>query len=274
MAGRQRLMSRPVTTLVRMAATCIIVVGLSFGLVGPWGSGQARAESFVAGERVVVDTDFLNFRRGPGLTYYVIDVLRGGTALTVTTGPTAADGNRWYRVQTAEETDGWVAGAYLAPAGGGSGEFAIGQGSIVNTDALNCRSGAGLVAAVHHVLESGTRVLILDGPMPADGYAWYEIETQDGKLGWVAGEYLTSGSFVAGDAVRVIDGALNLRTGPSLSERILRVMADNDVLQIRDGPVEADGYTWYLVRNYAGEGWAAGEYLRYDPNGFPPEDGN
>jgi hypothetical protein len=35
----------------------------------------------------------------------------------------------------------------------------------------------------------------------------------------------------------------------------------------------ADGYTWYRVWNYAGEGWAAGEYLRLEPNGFPPEDG-
>ena len=69
------------------------------------------------------------------------------------------------------------------------------------------------------------------------------------------------------------DGALNLRAAPSLSAAVLRVMADNEALLVQGGPVEADGYTWYRVRNYAGEGWAAGEFLRLDPKGFPSEDG-
>ena len=50
-------------------------------------------------------------------------------------------------------------------------------------------------------------------------------------------------------------------------------MEDNEVLVVREGPVVADGYTWYRVWNYAGAGWAAGEFLRYEPKGFPPEEG-
>jgi hypothetical protein len=50
-------------------------------------------------------------------------------------------------------------------------------------------------------------------------------------------------------------------------------MADNEVLEVVGGPVAADGYTWYRVRNFAGEGWAAAEFLMFDPSGFPPEEG-
>jgi Bacterial SH3 domain len=71
----------------------------------------------------------------------------------------------------------------------------------------------------------------------------------------------------------VVDDSLNLRDNPGLSASVRRVMADNEVLLVRDGPVDADGYTWYRVWNYGGEGWAAGEFLRFDPNGFPPEEG-
>jgi len=166
-------------------------------------------------------------------------------------------------------------GAYLAPGGGaGNAEFAIGQAAVVDTDFLNCRTGVGLTAGIRYVLAGDTWLTILDGPMPADGYAWYEIEAADGRLGWVASEYLTTttGNFAVGDAVRVVDGALNLRAQPDLSADVLRVMADNEALLIQDGPVQADGYTWYRVRNYAGEGWAAGEFLRFDPNGFLPEE--
>ncbi len=38
---------------------------------------------------------------------------------------------------------------------------------------------------------TGSEVTILDGPTSADGYDWYQVETDDGP-GWVAGLYLTA----------------------------------------------------------------------------------
>jgi uncharacterized protein YgiM (DUF1202 family) len=321
-------------------------------------SGGVAAADFVAGDSVVVDTDALNLRAGAGLSYAVVDVLAWGTSLTVTDGPTEADGYGWYKVRVGDGTSGWVAGEFLsrvrystqyeagdvavvdtaalncrvgpgldyavdhvmaggsevvvldgpvgadgyhwyqlemangdvawaigeglAPAGeddnGGSQEPAFAKGSevVVATDALNLRIGAGLDKAVTDVLPGGTVLLVSNGPMAADGHAWYEVETRDGRLGWVAGAYLATasgGGFAVGDAVRVAGGALNLRAEPDLSATVLRVMADNEALLVRGGPVAADGYTWYRVWNYGGEGWAAGEYLRFDPNGFPAEEG-
>jgi hypothetical protein len=40
------------------------------------------------------------------------------------------------------------------------------------------------------VLETGSGATIVSGPASADGYTWYEVETDDGTTGWVAGEYL------------------------------------------------------------------------------------
>jgi hypothetical protein len=38
-------------------------------------------------------------------------------------------------------------------------------------------------------LEDGTRVAILDGPEAATGYWWWQVEVEDGTVGWVADYY-------------------------------------------------------------------------------------
>jgi uncharacterized protein YgiM (DUF1202 family) len=337
--------------LLRVA--CVVLVALATGLVGLGRTDGVRAASFAAGDTVVVDTDYLNLRSGADLASSVIAVLPGGFALTVTAGPTAADGHDWYGVRTGDGRTGWVAAEYLA-LGQSWGGFAVGDFALVDAAPLNCRTGPGvgydvsylmsigtgvqilagpevadgyhwykvrtdaevvgwaageglvpaysvpgprftagdqvvvdtdylnlrddigLATGVIDILPGGTALSVTNGPFLADGYAWYRVQTGSGRLGWVVGAYLAAAPplpLAVGDAVRVIDGALNLRAAPSLSAAVVRVMADNEALLIQGGPVEADGYTWYRVSNYAGEGWAAGEYLRLDPKGFPPEYG-
>jgi uncharacterized protein YraI len=39
------------------------------------------------------------------------------------------------------------------------------------------------------VLVGGEEGTVLDGPVEADGYNWFQVETAAGT-GWVAGEYL------------------------------------------------------------------------------------
>jgi N-acetylmuramoyl-L-alanine amidase len=234
---------------------------------------QAR---FAAGDRAVVDAPRLNCRSGPGLSAGVTYVMDGGTRVTILAGPTTADGYHWYKVRTDDGDVGWTIGEGLAPESGNQGaDFAKGAAVVVNTDALNLRIGAGLAKSIVAVLPDGTPLIVSNGPMAVDGYDWYEVETRDGQLGWVAGQYLAAASdgFAAGDAVRVTGGPLNLRAEPGLAATVLRVMAGDEVLLVLDDPVEADGYTWYPVRNDAGTGWAAGEFLRFDSNGFPPEEG-
>lgn len=57
---------------------------------------------------------------------------------------------------------------------------------------------------------------------------------------------------------------LRLRAAPGLDAALLFLGYDAEVYQVRDGPRQADGYTWwYLVAPYDEQraGWAAADYL-------------
>ena len=57
---------------------------------------------------------------------------------------------------------------------------------------------------------------------------------------------------------------LRLRTLPSLESDVLFLAIESEVLQVRDGPHQEDGYTWwYLVAPYdeTRYGWAVSNYL-------------
>ncbi|MGQ9586552.1 MAG: SH3 domain-containing protein [Anaerolineae bacterium] len=55
---------------------------------------------------------------------------------------------------------------------------------------------------------------------------------------------------------------LRLRETPSLGSATLRLVKEGTVLQVVEGPVEADGYVWWKVRDQRGQaGWAAGNWL-------------
>ncbi len=58
---------------------------------------------------------------------------------------------------------------------------------------------------------------------------------------------------------------LNIRNGPKLSEGTIFVANDSEVFQIIDGPIESDGYQWWLLSapyDQSRQGWAVQDYLR------------
>lgn len=156
------------------------------------GDGGMSGE-FTDGDAVIVATDFLNLRSDAGLSASVEAVLANGEALTILSGPLAADGYSWYSARTADGTTGWVAGEYLALATSGGGSytgFDIGDTAVVDTPRLNFRAGPGLDYEAIEVITGGTSVVITDGPVSADGYHWYELELENGDTGWSIGEGL------------------------------------------------------------------------------------
>ena len=158
--------------------------------------GQSgRGEGFPIGSLVEVATDALNLRSAPGLTGGVIVVLPTGAQGTVLEPPLPLDGYLWHRVDFgASYGAGWAAGEYLAYVSAGGG-FAIGDAVVVVDGPLNYRATPTIGAAVLEVLAEGTAGAILDGPVYADGYAWYQLGLPgygpDGATpGWVAGGFL------------------------------------------------------------------------------------
>jgi hypothetical protein len=57
---------------------------------------------------------------------------------------------------------------------------------------LRIRSGPGLTYETLGTVADGSRLSVLDGPEAADGYQWWQVRTEDGQEGWVAGEWLSA----------------------------------------------------------------------------------
>lgn len=66
-----------------------------------------------------------------------------------------------------------------------------------------------------------------------------------------------------GATVRVATPGNNLngRAEPGLSAAVVASFANGATLTVVDGPRAVDGYTWWLVRGEAGEGWSAADFL-------------
>ncbi len=140
------------------------------------------------------------------------------------------------------------------------------------TSALNLRTAPNLGGRVITTMQSSATGTVLAGPVPADGYIWYQLNTSSG-IGWAATISLvkvtatppptppSQSGHPAGTKV-VATANLRLRETASSSGRILVTMAAGTACTVTGGPTVANGYTWYKLSTPYGQGWAAGEYLR------------
>ena len=256
------------STAVRWAGVLLLVVVLVTGLMAP---GQASAATTFAAGDPVVTTDSVNVRTKPGTSAPIRAVAVAGQPFTIgTIGAKRANGLTWYRVSTATRVNyGWIASTYLAL----DDPFDEGDFAVVVDGSLNLRSKAGTGASVVAVLADGAGVSVLgDAPVKANGFLWYRV-VSGGKTGWVASRFLllqNGGDFdddvAIGATVRVVDGPLNAREAPDTSAAIVRVLQTGAIGWIVDGPVTADGYTWYEFRNLGGlNGWIVVDFIEADP---------
>lgn len=247
-----------------------LVDAASIGATTDTVSAVQIAGAYVAGETLVVNTDALNLRDDASTSANVLATLGTGETVWVTGDAISADGYEWYAVDTNYGT-GYVAGEFLAYSVTVSFDLGItiGDSLVVDTDVLNLRDDATTSGNVLASLATGESVYVIDGPIGADGYTWYQVETDYGT-GWIAGDYLAATvtlssdlGFSSGDAVYVNTDALNLRADATVDGEVLAVLETGAAGTIADGPVSADGYTWYYVSTDAGSGWVAGEYLAF-----------
>jgi uncharacterized protein YgiM (DUF1202 family) len=218
---------------------------------------------------VVETTARLNLRGGASLSGAVLETLDEGTTGTVLDGPSAADDFTWYQIEVTDGETGWVAGEFLAlvddtpepPAG----DFPIGSFIFVNVPVVNLRDDAGITAEVLDQLEEGTMVTVLDGPVAADDYTWYQVsvgEGQNTQQGWVAGSLMSGGIALNEDAV-ILDGPLNLREAAGTASEAIAALPVGDVVIVLTGPIvaDADAFLWFEVDSDAGTGFVAGQFL-------------
>jgi uncharacterized protein YraI len=236
-------------------------------------SDDVASASFVSGQTAVVADGPLNLRSGAGTGYAVIEQLATGDYVEIQSGPSYGNGYSWYYVYVdATGSYGYAAGEFLGPVSGGA--FSIGDTVFVSDGPVNVRSGPGTGYSVIDTIVYGTNGLVVDGPVFANGYTWYELNYVGGSSdGWVAGDFLalasTGGGFAVGDLVAVDSGPLNVRSGPGTGYAVIDKLSTGDQGEVLDGPVSADGYTWYQINYSFGgyTGWVAGEFLSYAGGG-------
>lgn len=278
MAARVHVPGRLLVSMsIALAALLIAALALpgAGGVLGatsaPDGAGEGAAvaaavvDETARGEEAMVAVEGLSFRSGAGLSFGVIAVLPYGTRGVLVDGPVAADGYSWWAFSTAgHATPGWVAGEFLIADDQGA---SAGATATVAGDGLNLRATPGLGGAIVATLAAGLEVALLDGPVAADGYGWYEVRTPEGQRGWVAGDFLALGSggggFAVGAAVVVAAEEVNLREAPQLGATVLAQIAAGTAAVITGGPFAADGHSWYQIAldGGTGDGWVAGEFL-------------
>ncbi|MEJ7840076.1 MAG: SH3 domain-containing protein, partial [Thermomicrobiales bacterium] len=147
-------------------------------------------------------------------------------------------------------------GAASAPA---SAETDAGTGTRYADGALNLRSGPSVKDGILSVLPGGAAVE-LSGES-SNGFA--EVSTDAGS-GWIAAEFLLSSppaaepeQMASETGTRFTDDALNLRSGPSLSDGVIDILPMGTQVELSG---LANGEFVEITTN-AGTGWVAGQFL-------------
>ena len=134
---------------------------------------------------------------------------------------------------------------------------------IVNTSGTRLRSGPGTGYAILASLGKGTEVRYLADGGYATGYRWYKVQVlATGKQGYIAASFLSAPD---GSGDPVIIGVMyttanvNLRSGPSTTNSVLRVVPANSAVQSSD--TARNGYRYVIHNGLAG--WIAESYLAF-----------
>lgn len=265
--GGQPAPARRGTRLVARLLLLALLVGGALTVTGARPE-RAVAADYAIGASVAVSSETLTYRVAPSASADALALLTQGTVGTITAGPVVADGYTWYEFSTVawDGLPGWVAGEFLLPAG----EAPLAGTLVVRLDGLNLRAAPGLAGPIIAALPTGMRLDLVGGPIEADGYEWYEVQSLDAALrGWVAGMYLTtspaSTAFAPGEVVSVTIADLNFRERPGLEGPVLTTLAYGTIAQIVGGPINADGQVWYQLAatGTEGNGWVTATYLAY-----------
>jgi uncharacterized protein YgiM (DUF1202 family) len=74
----------------------------------------------------------------------------------------------------------------------------------------------------------------------------------------------TTSPLRAGKVVGLGGDALNLRTEPKTTAKILLTLKEGDLVSILEGPSDADGQSWYKVQASGQTGWVSKRYIQLD----------
>jgi len=160
----------------------------------------------------------------------VVSCLPDGTQAVITDGPQTSSGYTWWKLDSL----GWVVADYLSATGPGS--------------AAAAPTPQPATAPAAPAQPAATTAPPPTPPPAAPASATPAPQLPIGVSFAAGATVVVTGT---GDCLRVHDQ-------PALSANVVDCLADGTAGTIVDGPVQADGYTWWEIQ---GEGWVDGEYL-------------
>lgn len=247
----------------------------------------------------IVMVTYLNVRNGPSINYSILGQVYSGQELRIV--GRSAD-SQWYQVETSFGT-GWVFADYLITRNefgaspvttddsGGAAEL-VGPIGIVNTGALNLRSGPGPQYTVVGTLAGAAQGVIIG--RNAD-WSWWLMDTPAG-IAWASSPYIIvrgdtfgvpyaepdsvipSGATQPGGAAPAAEialpeaivnsGALHIRSGPNGAFPSLGAVERGVRMPILG---QSPDHGWWLVDSPFGEGWVSKLYVitSGDTSGVP-----
>jgi hypothetical protein len=172
----------------------------------------------VGGYGQVTEGDANNLRDQASRSGNLIGEIPGGESFAVLEGPVCADGFNWWRVDY-NGLQGWTV------EGSGSDYFvlpidapaptatatppippvvyplstdnalAVGLTARVDVAGLNIRANPSRQAAMLSQTVANELVEIVGGSTEAEGYTWWQIQQEDGTVGWVVEQFMEADSF-------------------------------------------------------------------------------
>ncbi|MCO5215141.1 MAG: SH3 domain-containing protein [Thermomicrobiales bacterium] len=231
------------------------------------------------GQVVSVVVDSANVRELPGTGNAIVISAPWGSIFQIIEGPATVDSEQWYRVRGVIG-GGWIAQSTFGPSDAAppAGAYDIGETLYVSQDLVNLRDQPSLRGTIVGSVNFTDEVTITDGPMPANGYTWYKVESTGGN-GWITERYLSYEEDLAkparlgvGDEVEPVEpDGVALRANPSPDASRLLGLPYGTRGTVIEGPVNARGYNWIKVQTAIGTGWGAEEYFDLSTADEDPE---
>lgn len=223
------------------------------------GSGSEEPEPTTSEYGIVYNATVLRIRSAAGTSSSIVGYLSSGARVEICEKKTV-NGTVWGRI-----SKGWVCMDYIkleSDSSAGSSATVIDTGTVVNTNDLRIRSGAGTNNSVLGYLTSGTRVEIYE-KAAVGGMVWGRI-----NKGWISLDYVKLDS-AASSSPTVID------TGTVINTNSLRIRGaagtNNSVLGYLTMGTKVSIYEKMTVGSMIwgriDQGWISLDYVKLDSSG-------
>ncbi|WP_042459078.1 SH3 domain-containing protein [Neobacillus dielmonensis] len=235
--------------MFRKNSILLVCILLIFGTFLPWGNTMASSGS------IVIATDMVNVRSGPGLSYSLVKQAKRGEKY-----PVIKEKGDWVQIQLSTFKTGWVVSWLIAKE---NGESKTAVASSRNTKAkaiteqLRVRSGPGTSFQIIGLLAKGEEVQILD-----QNENWYKIDTQFGE-GWASKEFFNTSTKTNNKTEtsttnlgRVNVDLLNVREEPSSKSTNLGKLTKGTNVTIL-----SEKNNWIEISYSQLTGWVSSEFI-------------